>query len=103
MLGATAFQVVLDRARSSSLALVVASFTPQTQPGGTCGPLVVSPVTVLSAVTSATGIAQWTIAIPDAPILRGVRLSQQAAVLDPAGAFLGAVALTNGLELRLDY
>lgn len=62
-----------------------------------CTLLVGNPIVFLGANTDANGRATVSLAVPATPALAGASLVHQFAIADPFGAYLGAVALSDGL------
>lgn len=99
-LGNASFGYRLSRAAPSAPAALFLALRPATTPlGGGCTLYVpFGGNATMSAVTDATGRCSWPLPVPMTPSLVGMNVFTQAAVLDPNGAFAGAVSFSNGVR-----
>lgn len=94
------FAAVLTRARAQSpWAMLLSATSSAVSLGGGCTLLPQSPLIPLTGSTDSVGTARAPLPIPNVPQLAGVELFVQFAVVDPAGAFRGVGAFSNGLHL----
>lgn len=107
-LGNSGYTLGLLGAAASAPALFGLSLAPALTAG--CAPLIdLSAANLLLpdatgfgfGATDALGIATLPLPIPAIPALAGAKFYAQAAVLDPAGAFAGSLALTRGRAITL--
>ncbi len=105
--GGAPFGVQLSNARAASPVLAVFSLppTPLAQPlGGGCMAYVTVDQVVLQLLTDAQGAASASFGLPPAqPPFIGMKVTAQLAVLDPSGAYMNTLALSNGLRLRFGF
>ena len=98
----TAFAVELTTRRAAAPSFLVVGLAAQNVPlGGGCRSLVGLQVAATLVLSNAGGIARFPIPIPNDPSLRGVRLTTQGAVWDPAASLLGSATLTSGLQITI--
>lgn len=104
-LGAPAFSVGLTNAAPSSLAVLLLSINPtNTSPCGlqvdiAPNALILVNGQLIAGLTSATGSGLWSTPLPNQPLLAGIVVYAQWAILDPVGSFaFGGVnlALSEG-------
>ncbi|MBL8752020.1 MAG: hypothetical protein JNK15_01860, partial [Planctomycetes bacterium] len=101
-IGNGAFTLGVDNALPGTIAVCGIALAPSAIVIDGCRVLLGLPFTTLPAVvTSAAGTATSPLPIPANPALDGVQLFAQYAVFDPNGPFLGEMALSDGLRLRL--
>jgi hypothetical protein len=98
--GATAFAVSLASARANALALLAFSAGVTNAPGNACNVFLAAPLVSLYTFTSGAGTSSIAFGIP-AGIPKGIDVYLQWAVFDPAGAFLGTLALSGALRLQI--
>ncbi len=98
--GSTDFSVSVANARPSALALLAFSLTAAGAPGAACNVFVASPIVTVFTFTSGAGAATFPLGIPSG-IPKGSDAYLQWAVFDPAGAFLGTLALSNALRVQI--
>jgi hypothetical protein len=100
--GEPAFAIELSQALPLTAALLLAAGADAAiaLPGG-CALWVEPPLIQLATPTSAAGQAGFAFGIPNTPAVMGARLALQWAVVDPQGAFAGALAFSDGLLVRM--
>ncbi len=99
-LGNSRFRLDVLGARGSSLGVLALGAGAANLPiGGTCVLLVRQPLTIPFS-TSPLGFGTVPLAVPEAPLLRGIDLFTQAVVADPRNPSLG-LAVSQGLKLTL--
>jgi hypothetical protein len=92
----------LGRAPGGALAAVYASTAVAAVPlGGGCTLLLQNPLHFATLFATAGGFATVPVAVPNRPVLRGLEVHFQAAVVDAAGSLGGFASLTNGVTARL--
>ncbi|MBK9386153.1 MAG: VCBS repeat-containing protein [Planctomycetes bacterium] len=100
VMGNASFAIELASARPHSLAVLLFGATAGQTPGGCTSWLATDWIFPWSSFTNATGSARVPAAVPGDPLLRGLQLELQWAILDPFGGF-GGLATSGGLHLEL--
>lgn len=100
LMGNSSFAIDLASARPYSLAVLLFGATAGPTPGGCTNWLATAWIFPWSSFTDAAGNARVPAAVPADPLLRGLQLELQWAILDPLGGF-GGLATSAGLHLEL--
>jgi ELWxxDGT repeat protein len=101
-LGNASFALTLAQALPSTAALALLAPGSSSILLGSCRLLLDLPLLPLPLVmTDATGFARLPLPVPGTPTLAGGNLFFQWAIVDPAGGFLGAIAMSNGLQVQI--
>ena len=96
------FGVQLADARAFAPALLLFAGDPDALDlGGGCTVLVALPAASTLRFTNGLGADAFVFGVPASPALLGLDLYFQYAVFDPAGAYLNALALSNGLRVQV--
>ncbi|MFO1077334.1 MAG: hypothetical protein U1E73_06360 [Planctomycetota bacterium] len=96
----TAFAIGLDGAQPNAPAFAVHAFAlvPGGDLAGCAAALDLSVGVGLFLLTDQNGVAATSVVVPNAPFALGIEIYSQWAVVDPAGGFLGALALSPVLD-----
>jgi hypothetical protein len=101
-LGNANFMLQLGNARASSpTALLLSEARDSIAIGGGCSLLVASPFFTIGTNSSASGTVTWPLPVANNVAWLGLEICAQQAVADPAGAFAGLAAVSNGIALTL--
>ena len=96
------FGVQLTDAKAFAPALLLFAGDPDALAlGGGCTVLVALPAASTLRFTNGLGTDAFVFGVPASPALLGLDLYFQYAVFDPAGAYLNALALSNGLRVQV--
>lgn len=98
--GNTPFALVVTGAPAGGGTFLLLGIGGSTMTFGPCS-LLVTPVVAFGRTADGGGIATFTLGVPTDPALVGARLLTQGAVVDPPAPVVGAIALTNGVEILI--